>query len=232
MSVAWLNDSAKDKIRVFGLKIAACTIKAYSHSSLGRLFCWAWSWAASSLSRSSHVARGTCRLWPSFPHGRDMARRKVCRAGQWQHQERSPEDPTTPAFTQQATEEGLVLFHVYLVASNFHPVHPVFLVYEFIHFGQRYVELCEHNEDNWTIPSLLCLVLLTNHLYFISPLRVPWTTRRSNQSILKEINPEYSLEGLMLKLKLQYFGHLLRRANSLEKTLMLGMIEGRRRRGR
>ena len=60
-------------------------------------------------------------------------------------------------------------------------------------------------------------------------LRVPWTARRSNQSILKEINPEYSLEGLMLKLKLQYFGHLLWRADSLEKTLMLGKIEGRRR---
>ena len=63
-------------------------------------------------------------------------------------------------------------------------------------------------------------------------LRVPWTARRSNQSILKEISPEYSLEGLMLKLKLQYFGHLVRRADSLEKTLMLGKIEGRRRRGR
>ena len=62
-------------------------------------------------------------------------------------------------------------------------------------------------------------------------LRVPWTARRSNQSILKEINPEYSLEGLMLKLKLQYFGHLMRRADSLEKTLMLGKMEGRRRRG-
>ena len=62
-------------------------------------------------------------------------------------------------------------------------------------------------------------------------LRVPWTARRSNQSILKEINPEYSLEGLMLKLKLQYFGHLMRRVDSLEKTLMLGKIEGRRRRG-
>ena len=62
-------------------------------------------------------------------------------------------------------------------------------------------------------------------------LRVPWTTRRSNQSILKEISPEYSLEGLMLKLKLQYFGHLMPRANSLEKTLMLGKIEDRRRRG-
>ena len=61
---------------------------------------------------------------------------------------------------------------------------------------------------------------------------VPWTARRSNQSILKEINPEYSLEGLMLKLKLQCFGHLMGRANSLEKTLMLGKIEGRRRRGR
>ena len=59
-------------------------------------------------------------------------------------------------------------------------------------------------------------------------MRVPWTTRRSNQSILKEINPDYSLEGLMLKLKLQYFGHLMRRADSLEKTLMLGKIEGRR----
>jgi len=62
-------------------------------------------------------------------------------------------------------------------------------------------------------------------------LRVPWTARRSNQSILKEISPEYSLEGLMLKLKLQYFGHLIRRTNSFEKTLMLGKIEGRRRRG-
>ena len=62
-------------------------------------------------------------------------------------------------------------------------------------------------------------------------LRVPWTARRSSQSILKEINPEYSLEGLMLKLKLQYFGHLMQRADSLEKTLMLGKIEGRRRRG-
>ena len=63
-------------------------------------------------------------------------------------------------------------------------------------------------------------------------LRVPWTARRSNQSILKDISPEYSLEGLMLKLKLQYFGHLMRRTDSLEKTLMLGKIEGRRRRGR
>ena len=62
-------------------------------------------------------------------------------------------------------------------------------------------------------------------------MRVPWTARRSNQSILMEINPEYSLEGLMLKLKLQYFGHLMRRVDSLEKTLMQGKIEGKRRRG-
>ena len=63
-------------------------------------------------------------------------------------------------------------------------------------------------------------------------MRVPWTARRSNQSILKEISPEYLLEGLMLKLNLQYFGHLIRRTDSLEKTLMLEKIEGRRRRGR
>ena len=63
-------------------------------------------------------------------------------------------------------------------------------------------------------------------------MRVPWTARKFNQSILKEINPEYSLEGLMLKLKLQYFGHLMQRTESFEKTLMLGKIEGRRRRGR
>ena len=67
--------------------------------------------------------------------------------------------------------------------------------------------------------------------YWRRLLRVPWTARRSNQSILKEISPGCSLEGLMLKLELQYFGHLMRRADSLEKTLMLGKIEGRRRRG-
>ena len=62
-------------------------------------------------------------------------------------------------------------------------------------------------------------------------LRVPWTARRSNQSVLKEINPQYALERLMLKLKCQYFGHVMQRANSLEKTLMLGKVEGRKRRG-
>ena len=62
-------------------------------------------------------------------------------------------------------------------------------------------------------------------------MRIPWTARKSNQSILKEISPEYSLEGLMLKLKLQYFGHLMLRAYALDKTLLLGKIEGRRRRG-
>ena len=67
--------------------------------------------------------------------------------------------------------------------------------------------------------------------YWRRPLRVPWIARRSNQSILKEVSPDYSLEGLMLKLKHQYFGHLMQRADSLEKTLILGKIEGRRRRG-
>ena len=68
--------------------------------------------------------------------------------------------------------------------------------------------------------------------YWRRLLRVPWTEKKSNQSILKEISPEYSLEGLMLKLKLQYFGHLMKRVDSVEKTMMLGRIEGRRRRGR
>ena len=68
--------------------------------------------------------------------------------------------------------------------------------------------------------------------YWRRLLRIPWTAKRSNQSILKEISPEYSLEGLMLKLKFQYFGHLMQRTDSMEKTLMLGKIEGRRRRGR
>ena len=104
------------------------------------------------------------------------------------------------------------------------------------------------------IPPSSMVILLSYHLSYITPIEisyknrhliyafelwcwrrllgVPWTARRSNQSILKEISPEYSLEGLMLKLKLQYFGHLMRRTDSLEKTLMLGKIEGRRRRGR
>ena len=73
-------------------------------------------------------------------------------------------------------------------------------------------------------------LVLSNYGAWRGLLRVPWTARRSNQSILKEINPEYSLEGLTLKLKLQHFGHLIQRADSFEKTLMLGKIEGRRRR--
>ena len=86
---------------------------------------------------------------------------------------------------------------------------------------------------NWTIKKAECQRINAFELQcWRRLLRVPWTARRSNKSILKEISPEYSLEGLMLKLKLQYFGHLMRRAGSLEKTLMLGKIEGRRRRGR
>ena len=87
--------------------------------------------------------------------------------------------------------------------------------------------------ESWNIKKAECQRIDAFELWcWRRPLRVPWTTRRSNQSILKEISPEYSLEGLMLKLKLQYFGHLMQRAESFEKTLMLGKIEGRRRRER
>ena len=87
--------------------------------------------------------------------------------------------------------------------------------------------------DSWTVKKAECRRIDAFELWcWRRLLRVPWTARRSNQNILKEINPGCSLEGLMLKLKLQYFGHLMRRADSLEKTLMLGGIGGRRRRGR
>ena len=86
--------------------------------------------------------------------------------------------------------------------------------------------------ESWTIRKAECWRIDAFELwYWRRLLRVPWTARRSNQSILKEINPEYSQEVLMLKLKLQYFGHLIWNTNSFEKTLMLGKIEGRRRRG-
>ena len=85
--------------------------------------------------------------------------------------------------------------------------------------------------ESWTIKKAEWRRIHAFELCWRTLLRVPWTARRSNQSILKEISPEYSLEGLMLKLKLQYFGHLMRRADSLEKTLMLGKIEGGTRRG-
>ena len=86
--------------------------------------------------------------------------------------------------------------------------------------------------ESWTIKKVECWRIDAFELWcWRRLLRVPWTTRRSNQSILKEISPEYSLEGLMLKQKLQYFGHLMQRTDSLGKTLMLGKIEGRRRKG-
>ena len=86
--------------------------------------------------------------------------------------------------------------------------------------------------ESWTIKKAESQIIDVFELWcWRRLLRVPWTSRRSKQSILKEISPEYSLEGLMLKLKLQYFGHLMRRTDFLEKTLMLGNIEGRRRRG-
>ena len=100
--------------------------------------------------------------------------------------------------------------------------------YVFIIYSSMYVRMWEldiKKSEHWRIDAfeLWCWRRL---------LKVPWTAKRSNQSILKEINPEYPMEGLMRKLKLQYFGHLMRRANSLEKTLMLGKIEGGRRTGR
>ena len=86
--------------------------------------------------------------------------------------------------------------------------------------------------ESWTMKKAECQIIDAFELWcWRRLLRVPWTARRSNQSILKEISPGISLEGMMLKLKLQYFGHLIRRVDSLEKTLMLGGIEGRRRRG-
>ena len=86
--------------------------------------------------------------------------------------------------------------------------------------------------ESWTVKKAECQRIDASELwYWRRLLRVPWTVRRSNQSMLKEISPEYSLEGLMLKLELQYFGCLMRRADSFEKTLMLGKIVGRRRKG-
>ena len=90
-----------------------------------------------------------------------------------------------------------------------------------------------HGRESWIIKKAECQRIDAFELWcWRRLLRVPWTARRSNQSILKEINPGISLEGMMLKLKLHYFGHLMRRVDSLEKTLMLGKIKGRRRRGR
>ena len=89
-----------------------------------------------------------------------------------------------------------------------------------------------YGRESWAIKKAECRRIDAFELWcWRRHLRVPWTARRSNQSILKDISPEYSLEGLMLRLKFQYFDHLMRRTNSLEKTLMLGKIEGRRRRG-
>ena len=85
--------------------------------------------------------------------------------------------------------------------------------------------------ESWTVKKAECQRIDVLNWCWRRLLRVPWTARRSNQSIVKEISPEYSLEGLMLKLKLEYFGHLIRRADPFEKTLMLGKIEGGRRRG-
>ena len=107
---------------------------------------------------------------------------------------------------------------------------PSFVPHDLCHgrSSSRWLPTCE----SWTVKKAECQRIDASELWCWRRLfRVPWTLRISNQSILKEISPEYSLEGLMLKLKLQYFGHLMQRTDSLEKTLMLGKIEGGRRRG-
>ena len=110
------------------------------------------------------------------------------------------------------------LYHSILIAKYSHPKHP----FPVVMYG------CE----SWTVKKAECQRIDAFELWcWRGLLRVPWTARRSNQSILKDISPGCSLEGMMLKLKLQYFGHLMRRVDSLEKTLMLGGIGGRRRRG-
>ena len=102
-----------------------------------------------------------------------------------------------------------------------------------VHLVKAMISPVKYGCENWTIKKAECQRIDAFELsYWRRLLRVPWTLRRSNQSILKETSPECSLEGLMLKLKLQHFGHLMRRADSFEKTLMLGKIEGKRRRGR
>ena len=98
-------------------------------------------------------------------------------------------------------------------------------------FSDSMEKVVMHGCESWTIKNVECQRIDAFKLCWRRLLRVPWTARRSNQSILKEISPEYSLEGLMLNLKLQHFGRLMWKADSLEKTLMLGKFEGRRRRG-
>ena len=105
--------------------------------------------------------------------------------------------------------------------------------YKGLYFQSYRFSIVMYGCESWTVKNAECWRIDAFEPWcWRRLLRVPWTARRSNQSILKEISPEYSLEGLMLKMTLQYFGHLMRRAKSLEKTLMLGKIEGRRRRGR
>ena len=102
-----------------------------------------------------------------------------------------------------------------------------------IKVGEIHVWIVMYGCESWTVQKAECRRIDVFELWcWRRLLRVPWTARRSSQSILKEISPEYTLEGLMLKLKLQYFGHLMRRADSFEKTLILRKIEGGRRRGR
>ena len=132
------------------------------------------------------------------------------------------------------------LFQVYwcferlLVNFSLYPFQEFYLTLLNVHLVEAVVfPVVMYGYESWTVKKAECRRIDAFELWcWRRLLRVPWTARRSNQSILKEVSSGYSLEGLMLKMKLQYFGHLMRRADSLEKTLMLGGTEGRRRRGR
>ena len=151
-----------------------------------------------------------------MPFGQSIKYYKICNKSYWQEALRRPHG-----------ENG---------------IHPRSFSVQFSSVAQSCPTLCDPMDcsmpvvmygcESWTIKKAEHLRIDAFELWcWRRLLRVPWTARRSNQSTLKEVSPECSLEGLMLKLKLQYFGHLMRRADSFEKTLMLGNIEGRRRRG-
>ena len=135
-----------------------------------------------------------------------------------------------PKEALQNISHGTVLTH--WMCFSWKSLKEIFLAFHICVRPSTVFRIVMYGCESWTIKKAECQRIDAFEQWcWRRLLRVPWTARRSNQSILKEINPEYSLEGLMLKLKLQYFGHLMRRADSLEKTLMLGKIEGRRRMG-
>ena len=128
-----------------------------------------------------------------------------------------------PVYSVRVLDPRMLSWYIYATHKRTEPQASVELVTD-----------CKESRSNYHVmeKKVSTRTLKREAGYWVSSSRAPWTARRSNQSILKGINPEYSLEGLMLQLKLPYFGHLMQRADSLEKTLILGKTEGRRRRGR